>query len=267
MSNNTYYFKCDTECRGKCCIGATYIEKEDIMFFSDKVPIYFEMRYLSNNYLKQINKYKNFVKSIKQSSYKISNNNKTLYILTDIIIGSMKQNDKCFFLANDRLCKIQDRKPLKCKLLPLSPLVPLEEMDKAFNQMKSYCIGFNVNAPLLWKNKQIYNKNFKKYYFEYFNKFKELIPITEINIAIIEQTTPYLIEEMFLNTHGTILFPIFPIDEIFNELNISEYKKTFINNQIKAINNYFKIYKNTQNDEILKRQLIIYEGVKKQFSI
>jgi len=267
-TNNGYYFKCDKEYGGKCCFGVTYIEKENIMFFSDKVPMFFEIRYFANSYLKSLaKKHKKFTDLIKQSSVKIAkeNDNRIVYLLSDLMIGSMKQNDKCYFLSDDGLCNLHnDKKPLKCKLLPLNPLIPLEKMNFAFNQMKPICIGFNNKTNLLWKNQKIYNKEMKQLYFEYFKKFKGLKSALEINIPIMEEVSFDEIEKMFLNSHGTFLFPIFPIDDIFKNLGIVKYKDEFINNQIKTINNYFKLYPKTKEDKFLEKQLSIYQEFEKR---
>ena len=251
-----YNFECSLECKGKCCFGVTYIEKESIMFFSDKVPIFFDVRYFLNNYLKQYKKYKTFVNLIKNSAVKITDGKTILYLITDIIIGSKKQNDKCYFLTNEGLCSIHNNKPLKCKLLPLQPFIPIEKMDFAFNQMKENCIGFNNNSKILWKNKKIYNKEFKQYYFEYFKKLQDLKPITEILFEKALKHNFSLLDNIFDNKEGvgTIFLPFPPFDEVFYKLNIKN-KEKFIINQISAIENYFKIYPNTKNDKILSIQL------------
>ena len=268
-----YNFECKLECKGKCCSYLTYIEKEHVNMLQDKAIISLEIRFYLNSYIKSNKKYKYFYKNLKESLFPIKIENfETIYFLTDIQIGIKDAEEKLFCpFLKDGLCSLEfiNKKPLKCKLLPYQPLVPLESMNYAFEAMTSFCVGFDSNK-FLWTKKS-YNPYYKKLYFQYHNKLKDLKKVSEIlfEYNIIHQILYKVLEELLHNdstdsidlNHINVNIPIFNIPELTDYFKIKDYKK-FQKNQLELIDSLLKneCCKNSKDLKSFKEGYLLQEN-------
>lgn len=135
----TINFNCELDCKGKCCTGVTHILPLEIKKFMKYAPLLPNIFVLNANYIK---KDKVFYNNIRRSSVEIFINNdltgekEKVFLFIDFIMGSWKNQKNCMLLQNG-LCSVHDiGKPLKCQLLPISPLAPEQNMFYAYDQIR-----------------------------------------------------------------------------------------------------------------------------------
>jgi len=184
-------FKCELECGGKCCTGATHVLPEEISKFMDKSPLLPNVFVLSHQSLKNDKK---LLHNIKRSSVLITIENKITgqlqkaYLFVDFLMGAWKNNNDCMLLENGKCTAHETGKPLNCKLMPISPLVPESHMYYPYDRMRNLCQGIkNANEIncTVWKNGKLTNKEDTKNLRDYFTSLAKSKPFTSLFMSFI----------------------------------------------------------------------------------
>jgi len=144
----TCYFKCVSECAGKCCGGATMITIDEIVKLYDKFPITVGFR-----------KYEPVDEGHEAFLEAVGTRHGRSFIVGDFIAGNWRKC-RCSQLGSDNLCILhkEARKPFQCSIIPFCAVYPEERQDAVFASQKEtafkQCGGympFNETEHVVWK--------------------------------------------------------------------------------------------------------------------
>ena len=270
-------FECKMSCGGKCCNGGTQVLASELKNVVDDVPIVPEIIVIKGKNLP-----KRFLNRVKQGAILVkaenTNGGKTerFYVYLDFAMGTHKGEKDCYFLK-DGMCAIEDSKPLKCRLLPVHPLVPEELMQTGFHQMRDLvCSGFTAdeecpNPPVIWENGVLKmaetKRDISKYFEELEKQTKFLGELLGIDNLFMSETgrsafqTDLVLQDLIERLSGDngasietrdIIFPFLVMQKMANE---DDYFSSPVNifEEISGMGIY----------EFAERQLAAFEKFKK----
>jgi len=182
-SKRTINFECDKECGGKCCIGGTQVLASEFKALYKKTPIAPQIMVM------QLNKTlpSEFISLVKENALVVKGNGQKFYLFLDFMAGYRGGGLPCPLLK-DGLCSIYEERPLKCRLLPVHPLVPEVWLDTAIETMRNTeCTGFlspDRTDATIWKNGKLTDTNTVKERRRYFSELKKHRPFLEALMSV-----------------------------------------------------------------------------------
>lgn len=257
-TNRVVNFKCELDCGGQCCTGATMALPAEVKNVYDKVPLTLTMHVNSLDYILMDERLKKEAPRFMPVLHLREDDDGyigDLGVFFDFAMGAWESEKSCFLLK-DGLCSIHnENKPLKCKLLPIQPLSNEIVMYAAYEQMRDYCPGIkNMTAKdcCVYKNGKLCNKddikNLQAYYdlaattHDFSYKYLQFLSMFEDQVIMtqIKENYEQAVEEGKEFEYAlSFEVPFFPTELFLKYLGISV--KDYIEKQL-AVMERFKEY-------------------------
>ena len=204
--NKKINFTCTLECGGKCCKGSTTLLASEISFYAEKVPMLPTITIIPDLMIKKDQKYR-YEESFKYVDIPDTETLKThrFFLALDFVTAGAYQGDlveDCIFLSNG-MCSVEENKPLKCKLIPIQPLVPPALLKNSFEQIKKQgCIGFDEpikENSLIWKSGKIKKAEDLANLNSYWKEIKKSTSILDLIVEMSQITSGKEVEHSLLS--------------------------------------------------------------------
>ncbi len=243
-------FKCELECGGKCCVGATHILPEEVHKFMDKSPLLPNIFVLNHQSLKHDKK---LLHNIKRSSVSVTIENEITgqsqkaYLFVDFMMGAYNSYSNCMLLEDGKCTVHETGKPLKCKLMPISPLVPESHMYYPYDRLRDTCQGVKNSEETsctVWKNGKLTNKEDAKNLREYFSSLERSKSFTSLFLSIcreLDESFDGIIEKLNNNsmngeTETSFETTFFPDEELLSLIGVKT--DDYIESQLMAFEKF-----------------------------